>query len=531
MKKIAKNSKYRFPVVFSFLYSLATVIGHNMYRTNRLNLSLLSLTTFFILFASLSFVFFYLFSFLSGCRFMNKPERALSGFFSGKNSVLLIWAVIFICWIPCFVAYYPGIFAYDMLSQTTQATGNGLFSTAHPPLHTYIWKLCLILGGKTGFEAVSIYAVISMLFFSFCLAYVTKYIAVQTGSNFWSILSVLYFSLNPVLAIMSINPTKDVFFAVFLALYTTEIHKFGTDSLAFLSSKKDIFLLCLFSLMCLLFRNNAICVIAIVAIALPVKIKSVKAGPVLCIPIVLFLIIYNFVFGALGIVHGSTREALNLPMMQVASVIVNDGDSLSETEKEETDYFMPRDLVVENYNPRLADNIKFNAFKYIETAQDTARFLRLWMHLMPKHLKEYTDEFLALNLPYWYPFADSVDEFSGRYYIETDIYYSDYYHFERNVRFPLLYSFYQVMAYHTLIDKIPVVSLVFSIATPIWLLLFCSFFSKFKGNRRSHWVLLPSFILWITYLFGAVSNFRYVFPIICLYPLFLSLSFTEEKNE
>ena len=69
----------------------------------------------------------------------------------------------------------------------------------------------------------------------------------------------------------------------------------------------------------------------------------------------------------------------------------------------------------------------------------------------------------------------------------------------------------------------PIFRQFFSIGVPIWILLF--FLCWFVVNKRKAMVLavMPSILLWMTYLLGPVSSFRYIEPLLLTYPVWFVL--------
>ena len=94
-------------------------------------------------------------------------------FRADKKMFFLIWAVIFICWIPCFLATYPGVFAYDGVTQIFDVAG-GRLSALHPVLHSYFIAGCFAIGAL--FDSLragmAIYSILQMLFFSMTLRFI-----------------------------------------------------------------------------------------------------------------------------------------------------------------------------------------------------------------------------------------------------------------------------------------------------------------------------------------------------------------------
>ena len=75
------------------------------------------------------------------------------------------------------------------------------------------------------------------------------------------------------------------------------------------------------------------------------------------------------------------------------------------------------------------------------------------------------------------------------------------------------------------------VALPFSIASPVWVLLTCILLLVRRGRARYVTCVVPFFFLWLTYMAGSVSNFRYIFPIYACYPLFFYLALVESRLE
>ena len=60
------------------------------------------------------------------------------------KAFLVTWLIIFVCWIPVFLAFYPGAFVYDAQDEYIQVVAR-TFTTHHPLTHV------LLLGGAVGF--------------------------------------------------------------------------------------------------------------------------------------------------------------------------------------------------------------------------------------------------------------------------------------------------------------------------------------------------------------------------------------------
>lgn len=546
----ASQKKYGF--LYGFILSCALSLGRCLYATNRIAdlffpvqnfaffiISVISFTI--VLGSAIAIVFKYLAneSYLSNNNIAVQTNSTIISKLQHKYIFFLLWLLIFLSWIPAFLAYYPGILSYDMTVQTKQALGIIPFSRFHPPLHTFFWACCIHLGKITGIEYICIYSILQMIFLSSVLAKMITFLIHKYMPKWIIILSIVFVSLNPVVAIFSFVPTKDVGFAGFFVLTIISLIQLITyPKRNVLPAFKQWFPFVLFATLSCLLRNNAIYVyilFALVVITFFTQYRN-KNIVIFLLPVLLFCMINGPVYNYLGIRPGNSREMLSVPIQQIADVVAYESDSLSEEIKEEIDKYIPYDNIISKYNPRLADPIK-NRFKTDAYDHDSVGFYKLWFKLLCKYPDNYISAFLSLNLPYWYPDACSIDDFSKRPYIETYIYDIEYYTFERQSKLPKLLSFYEKVASYDAFKNVPLLSNIFSISTPVWVLIGCLFVILLKKERKGIVILAPQLLLWFTYLAGPVSNFRYIFPIFILYPISFALildphsMLKESKNE
>ena len=155
-------------------------------------------------------------------------------------------------------------------------------------------------------------------------------------------------------------------------------------------------------------------------------------------------------------------------------------------------------------------------------------FLKIYFKLFVKFPIRYIDAFLNLCIPYWYFDASSIDKYSKRNYIETYGYNYGYY-FKRQSLSKSLLNYYENFSNLFYVKKIPVLYFLFSLATPFFLLLISSFILSAKKQYNGFVVIFLYMSLLITYLLGPVSNFRYIFPFVCFYPIFISFIFSSNN--
>lgn len=210
---------------------------------------------------------------------------------------------------------------------------------------------------------------------------------------------------------------------------------------------------------------------------------------------------------------------LCVPMQQIANTY-RTVTNLSPEEIEYVETYIPTDALNERidviYNPRNADPIKYE-FDESTYKESTLSFWKQYIKLGIKHPLPYIDAMLTLNIPYWYPFANPIDPYSGCQYIETD-----YNFFERPTA-PLVLDFYEKISNFTLINKIAIIKYLFYLSLPFWIIMIC-LFGCLSGKKKSKaMIIMPSLLLWLTYFFGPISNYRYIYPLFILLPMYIHI--------
>lgn len=556
-------------IIFGILSSLLLVTGRTVYRTNSMHslwdtsghlaATLVSFLTLSLVCAAVFTALLYLSDKLTSICLQRTPVEKLP-----KWLFPALWLLNFVSRIPAFLAYYPGITSYDTYSQSRQAlAGFYGMNKYHPPLHTIFWAVCIRAGRILGIDATVIYELIQMAALSLAFAAMLYYMIRRNYHPAVVLCSVLYTVLNPVIAIFSLEMVKDSVLSVFLILLSVRLAELSDAVWTRKCDANDLkcdtdtsgcdadvpageagavlpdgqtepdaaFWLSLTSLaavLCLL-RNNAVYT---VILFLPFAFLMARGYRLqilssLAAALVIFGVVNGPVYHALGISEGNSREMLSVPIQQITTVVVQREDDLTEKDYEAIGHFLPYDKLAEDYNPRFADYAK-NAFRTDYFDDHKREFAGLWLNLFGRFPEEYCSAFLSLNIQLWYPGSSAIDPYSGREYIETNIYASEYCSGERTGHFPLLLSFYESVAKYSPWMGLPVLSVLFALWTPLWLLAVCFFILAARSRLEKTLILFIPFFLWLTYMAGPVSCTRYMFPIMTLYPLILSVTIHAE---
>jgi len=412
------------------------------------------------------------------------------------------------------LAYFPGILAYDSEWQTLQAIGLLPLSNHHPVLHTLIWNAFLLLewAGVPHPYALTIYCIFQMILVSFVCSYVVKREISEGCRWYYELLTIAFYVFYPAFSVFSVEMTKDVLFSCMVVLLVLRLLKASRGERV-----SKVLLFCNIALACLL-RNNFLpaAFVLIIAMIFSAKKENMRGYLITSVFSVIFsCVVMLIIYPLAGVQSSESREALSVPINQVASVYVGRYSNLTVAEK----FLIEKYMSAGEYNPRLADSVKFT-FDDDLYKSDRSAFWDLYMHLFYRYPEEFINAFLTQNVQLWYPGARITDRYSGRDYIETDNVFMESYYVERRPLVREAELFYENMI--TYIENSGLLSgLAFSLSIP-FITFLCAFYMAVKIRRPSYTaVTVMLFALWGTYLLGPVSAFRYMYTFFLLIPVMM----------
>ena len=444
---------------------------------------------------------------------------------STRKVWLISWEIMFLCWIPTWLAFFPGLFTNDAPGQVIETIGT--YNTHHPLIHTLFLQGCLRIGDLLGDANIGIVlnCMIQMALLSAVLAAVVAY-ARQRGTTFHLVLMQIFFSLFPVFPIMSITTTKDVLFTVFFTLFLL--------ILAILDGKPEMLatsaairnLLIAGGVFSMLFRNNAVPVIPLVLLILGLRTGEKTARKRVWQVLILTAILYVAINGSLVLATRATNdpnnnELLSVPYQQLARVYNMKPDELSQEEKQEILRFIPD---VDDYNPIKSDEVKFTGL----ADEDRRGFVSLYLRMLRKYPFTYLESFLINTEGYWY-----IDDVTGAVNYgcgagDGTIGYMYMYIWEHVgvhhiALIPALENWYKYyFAYNHYLD-IPVWSALFRCGLYLWAGLWCLIHS-FRRKQHGSMLYVTLILLLTTLLLGPVVSLRYVLPFLTCFPIVMTVS-------
>lgn len=461
-----------------------------------------------------------------------------------KTVFLKTMGMIFLCYLPVFLAVYPGFFVYDAQEELMQVITRN-FSTHHPLIHV------LLLGGViqlvyklTGSYNLGIacYTLLQMLvlsgIFAWCICRLKRSGLTKTGS----VLFTLYFGLCPVLVMFSLCSAKDGLFTGMLLIIVVLLRELVRDTEAFFNKKGQAVLLGAASVGMMLLRHNGFYAFLVFAVCLVLfhraagigkhwkKLAVLFSGIFICFFIVSSGL--SFVFHADA---SENQEMLTVPIQQLARVYRTDQNALSLEDKSILYEILPEEAL-NRYTPKVSDGVKID-FQNEAYEKNPGRYFKLWVTWGVSHPFTYLNAWFMTSYGFWYPDA-VIDVYRGNSVFTYTYEDSSYFGYEveqpgiRESKIPWLDELYRRMSLEIFQQKIPVVSMLFSPGFLFWLQVFilCYFW-----YRREYQKLIPyllPFLVWLTVILGPTYLVRYVVFLWVILPVLLfDLISLEKKPE
>lgn len=442
---------------------------------------------------------------------------------------LLPSALIFVMYLPVFLAVYPGFFVYDAQDELMQVVTRS-FSTHHPLVHV------LMLGGiiqlvhkLTGSynAGIACYTVFQMLvmagIFGWCIRKLEKW-GVGKG---YRILTTLYFGLCPVLVMFSLCSAKDGLFAGMLLIMTILLTEFFKVPGEFWKQRGKLLLLLAASLGMMLLRHNGFYAFAVFSVLTVIYLKKDRKKAALYFGGILatYLVVSAGLTGILRADASENQEMLTVPISQMARVYQNRKEELPPEEKELLYQYLPQEAL-EHYTPKVSDGVKvhFNNQAY---EADRGSFLKLWLKWGTENPFTYLNAWFMTSYGFWYP-DTVIDVYRGNTVFTYTYEDSSYFGYEveqpgtRQSKLPWLSEIYRRMSLEIFQQRIPVVSMLFSPGFLFWMSAFILCFWGYHGRWKKVMALMPVMLCWLTVLLGPTYLTRYVVYLWAVLPVILA---------
>lgn len=532
--------KFFIIIIESFILSIFTVFGREITTKGSVNFNSWMLYSKIIGITAIIFGGLYaLYEFLS--RLEEKKEKCD---IKEKNNLVIpqkrnkkiyigIFLFLIIAWIPVLLAAYPGYFCYDADTQYRFFVNNSI-TTHHPILHTVILGVLVhgiyLLTGSYNLGILA-YSVVQMIASGIVFTYTIYFMEKYKVNRKLQMFGILYFAFFPIISMYVLAATKDIFFSlVGMLLIMKIIDIWHNPDREFTKNKDIVQYMILVMLFCALRNNALIAFIAFIFTFLlfpkkDIKKRLIKYSIIACI---IYQIICNIVMIVFNISKGSIREALSVPVQQLAYVYTK--DLLTREEDKKIEKMFTTDLF-EDYNPQCVDNLKNHFKEKVFLAN-----IPLYLKLGKEHPGSYINAILINSCGFWYP-DKVIDGYENKEVIRQKGGKTSLFSPKTNSPgyrcsyIPWLEDVYEKIATYGIVESIPIVSLFFSIGANFWIVLIGIGYSLYKNRYTIAMPLMLIVFLWVTLLFGPMTLVRYLLIVFFGFPLHLSILFNNKKYE
>ncbi len=524
--------------VFSLLFSAAILFGARLDSVENVDVGdaalWIQLVTFAVLFTGMVCLLWRLLD--SSVKRRPKGERRISQIITavaekiGGYEDILSFLFLLLCWLPVFLAVYPGFFVYDAQDEYIQVATR-VFSTHHPLVHV------LLLGGmicgvhkltdsyKLG---IACYMVFQMVLAAGIFTFLFSYLRKKGVTRVLRIIGVVWLGLFPTVVMFTLCSAKDALFTLALLLLLVCLLEMGTEA-AFFESKGWQSLFVVSGMGMMLLRNNGFYAF-LVMIPVLLLLQKKRRWRLLFLAVCAVagcMLVNGGLKAALHADDSEYQELLTVPIQQLARTYKYAPEVFSGEDREVL-YEILDEEALSLYTPRLSDPVKYR-FANETFARDKGKYAKLWLRVGLKKPLIYLNAWWMTSYGFWYP--DTVINVYGGNTVFTFTYKDNsYFGYEveqpgvRESKIPWLDEVYRKLSLEVWKEKVPVVSWLFSPGAMFWLYAFLFAWLLSRGRYELLYPFLPIFLIWLTVLLGPTYLPRYVLFFWYALPLFLAVA-------
>ncbi len=483
--------------------------------------------------------------------------KKLSAWIQKRSDLQVLFGsllLLLLAWMPVYLAYYPGICAYDAPVQTGQIVDHYYFDH-HPIVHTLFLQGMLWLGSHI-FGSVNagmaLYTAAQMLLLAGSMSYGLLALHRRKIGTGWQLVILLLGMFFPFHWYMSVSMTKDTVFSAFFLLQLVSFTELLKEDRRSLRLGAGDLLFGIATVGMILFRNNGkyamivLLVFQVLTVCFGKKARKLW-GRLLAISLAAFcvgLFVLSAVFSATHAEQGDRREMLSMPIQQMArcmvyhggiGVLAEDDGTMDDADKSLINDFI-LDEAYREYAPGFADPVKRHTNTYVARYR-SGDFIRTYLHLLTEYPGDMINAALATNAGFLSPFdvthaeVNQVEGRAGLSYVQTR--WEEDTLNERGIykdsKWPWLFTQLENWAENNSYLQIPVLKYLFVPGSYLWLYLALAVILVIADKKR---FCLPLAIVagyYGTMLLGPTVQMRYVYPVMLALPYLLALA-SEKRN-
>lgn len=451
---------------------------------------------------------------------------------------LLLAAMLILCWFPAYIADFPGGFRYDATGELAQATNgyNGNYPMLHSAIITHLlpWTYKYLGSYNVG---IALYVFIQMILMAAVYTHILHTFYKQKISSLLLLVITGYCGLFPVIQILVVQEVRDVLFSIMLTYTVFLFYLFETEKERFLNSKVKPILLGVSFALTLLARNNntgtvMLLLVAIVSILLWVTNykRNIKGASILAGTAVLSYVALNVLLTVLcqPMTPSSASGSLSIMSQPLVRAWLYEPNSWTKEETDQLQEYMSLDGI--SYCPENADLTKSR----LTVDGKFGDFFLYWCKIGLKHPGCYIDAILANTQNMWFP--DTVVDGYKQVFTEPG---QPYYEFEKNYYgiynkleapgvhadlWPEVLNFYTKIGLNISFEKVPIISMIFSIGFNFWILLNCAFYALYRKSIKLYLPLAIILGYTIMSAFVPLVLLRYFAALFFLMPMIIAFT-------
>ncbi len=473
--------------------------------------------------------------FLYGWMEKKKPASGWDNV-NAKKAFFILMAVFFAIWLIYLFIFYPASITADTEYQIGQTYGHRPLSDHHP------WYATLIVGGLAHlgemifgdiYHGLVVVSIVQMIFVSASAAAACTYLLKRRVNKYLCVGVILFFALNPLIGAYSVTIWKDIWHANFIMLFTIVLIDMCLNEERFFSSKKCVILLILAASAVGLSKKSGIYITALALLVMLIVFFRRHKKQVLIVigsVILAYLLLHTVMINVLDIEKGRLREALSVPMQQIARTVKYASYDLTDEQKEIISELLPIESLPELYDPRLSDPVK-SEFDDEKFKEDPGKYISCYLDLFAHNKVLFIDSFIENSYGYWYPDVEywqmapgqyldfvfsRIDKGRDNFDPNAENYTPDTVRDERVNKF--------VGEYNEL-KTVPILRGFFTIAFYFWAALIITLYYIYRKQYR---MLLPCIVLFGLFLTCVISpvyaEMRYAYGAVITVPVLLAVT-------
>ena len=462
-----------------------------------------------------------------------------NGFFRGMDWVLgrpyIVFPVILLLWLPCWLATWPGNFVYDATKEFSQLEKGWMGD--FPMLHSVIvvkllsWSFEATGGYNTG---IAVYTGTQMALLAAMYTHIICRFR-SLGGNRWVVLAmVVYCAAFPAVHVLATAMLRDVLFAGLLTYSVFLLWLMCRDVKGFLGSWWKSIGPAVVVVLTIYARNNntgGLLPWALAAVALLLFLVGGKKG---WKGALVFGVTALGAYMALGSILTGICSPITPPTANASMTVYT--QSLMRAYTLEGEKWEPKDklkiLLLFNtkglsYTPENGDSTKGRL--KISTPEEKQEFMDLWKEMGKQYPQHYADAFLLNTRAAWFP-GTVMDGYQKRNIGLYQQYDKCWFYYGPSIeepgvlesKWPELHDWYLNLCLQTSYENIPVVSLLFSTAFHFWLVLACLFWAFYRKARQLYLPLAVLIAYTVISMCVPLMLLRYFAALILAFPLVLA---------